>query len=72
MNAFVTRFSDVLHKQLDDMDEMLMSECTAQDLIYHISQHTLSQMLNTPYTPQITPSVCDKESMRMEVSERIG
>lgn len=68
MNEFVKRLSSVLHEQLDQMEVDIMSECTAQDIVYYISQQILCELLDDSYTPETVPTVCHQDSMRVEVS----
>lgn len=68
MNEFVKRLSSVLHEQLDEMKVDIMSQYTAQDIVYFISQQILCDLLSITNTPDHIPTVCDKDSMRVEVS----
>ena len=68
MNEFVKRLSSVLHEQLDEMKVDMMSQYTAQDIVYFISQQILCDLLGITNTPDNRPTVCDKDSMRVEVS----
>ena len=68
MNEFVKRLSSVLHEQLDEMKVDMMSQYTAQDIVYFISQQILCDLLGITNTPDHIPTVCDKDSMRVEVS----
>jgi len=72
MNEFVKRLSSVLHEQLDQMEVDIMSECTAQDIVYYISQQILCELLDDSYTPETVPTVCHQDSMRVEMQNIIG